>query len=191
MNTSGTWVDGSKSTPANGLPSIDVSYLLAASDVATQVACWARAQGDYILTVDNHEENLAIHAHIATQRAIILRALFEIDDPRAWANEIGRGTKHPPSPSSALVGTVLTNLVSELRAIAIALGWEPQRETISSRVRTLVYRRDGYACVECAEDDITRLSIDHRIPVTLGGSNDTENLRTLCKRCNSSKGARL
>lgn len=55
----------------------------------------------------------------------------------------------------------------------------------------MVYRRDGYACVDCGEDDITKLSVDHRIPVDAGGTNDADNLRTLCRRCNSVKGTAL
>jgi hypothetical protein len=88
-------------------------------------------------------------------------------------------------------GDALASLVADATAVARAAGWTPRRQTLSSRLRTLVYRRDGYACVECAEDDITRLTIDHRVPVALGGGNDPGNLRTLCRDCNSRKGARL
>lgn len=89
------------------------------------------------------------------------------------------------------MGAALEALVAAARDVALSLGWEPQRTALSSRTRTMVYRRDGYACVDCGEDDITKLSVDHRIPVDAGGTNDADNLRTLCRRCNSVKGTAL
>lgn len=89
-------------------------------------------------------------------------------------------------------GFVLAQIVADAATVAkLRFGWESRRGAISGRVRTLVYRRDGYACLECGTDDITKLTLDHRVPITLGGSDDPENLRTLCKPCNSRKGARL
>lgn len=88
-------------------------------------------------------------------------------------------------------GPVLAAIVADAVEVARFYEWEPGRNPIPPRVRTLVYRRDGYACIECGADDIARLTIDHRHPVSLGGSDDPSNLRTLCKSCNSSKGARL
>jgi hypothetical protein len=89
------------------------------------------------------------------------------------------------------VGAALLEIVAAARETAVALGWKPEREAVPPRLRTLVYRRDGYQCVLCGLDDVLRLTIDHRIPVDLGGDNSPENLRTLCKSCNSQKGARL
>jgi hypothetical protein len=51
-----------------------------------------------------------------------------------------------------------------------------------------VFRRDGYACVECNSRD--NLTVDHIKPVVQGGGDELENLQTLCKRCNSRKGAK-
>lgn len=63
------------------------------------------------------------------------------------------------------------------------------RRKIPQRVRELVYRRDGYACVECQSQD--NLSLDHIHPWSMGGSDDPANLQTLCRPCNSRKGARI
>lgn len=49
--------------------------------------------------------------------------------------------------------------------------------------------RDGFVCQECGAN--RRLSLDHIIPVSAGGTNDNDNLRILCLDCNSSKGATL
>ena len=46
--------------------------------------------------------------------------------------------------------------------------------------------RDGYCCQECG--DIKTLGIDHIIPLSKGGEDHLDNLRWLCRRCNSKKG---
>lgn len=63
------------------------------------------------------------------------------------------------------------------------------RARIKPSVRAAVYARDGHACRRCgATDD---LQVDHIIPVIHGGTEDLENLQTLCGPCNRHKGARL
>lgn len=59
---------------------------------------------------------------------------------------------------------------------------------ITKAQRQRILDRDGNKCVECG---VTKsLSIDHIIPVSKGGDSSDENLRTLCKTCNSKKGNR-
>ena len=65
---------------------------------------------------------------------------------------------------------------------------QPSRPPIPARVRELVYARDGYACRHCGSTE--RLSIDHIIPWSKGGAHEESNFQTLCRSCNSSKGAR-
>jgi hypothetical protein len=62
------------------------------------------------------------------------------------------------------------------------------RTPILPSVRTTIYRRDGYRCVECGSTD--DLTLDHIHPWSRGGSDHPSNLRTLCRSCNSRKGAR-
>jgi 5-methylcytosine-specific restriction endonuclease McrA len=66
---------------------------------------------------------------------------------------------------------------------------KPSRPAIPAQVRVAVFARDGRACVECrAGHDLT---LDHIFPWSLGGPDTVENLRVLCRPCNSSKGARV
>lgn len=65
-------------------------------------------------------------------------------------------------------------------------GWRP---AIPASIRRFVFERDGYACLKCgATEDLT---LDHVHPWSLGGPDTAENLQTLCRSCNSSKGARI
>lgn len=64
----------------------------------------------------------------------------------------------------------------------------PKRKSLSETRKLHVLQRDGYACVECfSTEDLT---VDHIVPVVKGGTNHLDNLRTLCRTCNSRKGAR-
>lgn len=62
------------------------------------------------------------------------------------------------------------------------------RNNSKKTVRQQVFSRDGYQCKVC--NSTSNLSIDHVIPVVKGGGNDINNLQTLCKPCNSSKGGK-
>lgn len=62
------------------------------------------------------------------------------------------------------------------------------RKTISSAKRLRVYQRDGFKCVVCGTSD--RLSLDHIIPVSKGGTDVETNLQTMCLTHNMEKGAK-
>jgi 5-methylcytosine-specific restriction endonuclease McrA len=64
----------------------------------------------------------------------------------------------------------------------------PKRQGISAAKRKRIHERDVYRCLRCGSHK--DLQIDHVIPVARGGSNEDENLQTLCNLCNGSKGAR-
>ena len=66
---------------------------------------------------------------------------------------------------------------------------DAKRPRIPQGVRQSVYERDGWSCVYCdSPDDLT---LDHIQPFSLGGPDTVENLQTLCRSCNSRKGARV
>ncbi len=59
------------------------------------------------------------------------------------------------------------------------------RKPISLRKRFFVMRRDHFACVRCSASGVgVRLEIGHRNAVARGGSDELENLVTLCFDCN-------
>lgn len=62
---------------------------------------------------------------------------------------------------------------------------EPTRKPISAKLRREVFEADAYRCVEC--DSYEHLQVDHIHPVSRGGTNDRENLQTLCRTCNIRK----
>ena len=62
------------------------------------------------------------------------------------------------------------------------------RPHIPEKVRTQVYERDGFTCVTCGSAD--DLTLDHIHPYSRGGLDTFDNLQTMCRPCNSRKGAR-
>jgi len=62
------------------------------------------------------------------------------------------------------------------------------KKPISQQLRTKVFERDEYRCKFCG--DHKDLTVDHIFPESKGGTLDLDNLQTLCRSCNSSKGAK-
>ncbi len=63
----------------------------------------------------------------------------------------------------------------------------PQTDT--KHVTHRIFRRDDYRCSICGRGatDGVKLQIDHKRPVSKGGTDDESNLWTLCAHCNVSK----
>ena len=60
-----------------------------------------------------------------------------------------------------------------------------RRVRVSEKLRMEIFKRDNFKCVICgATKDDDCMEIDHIVPVSEGGNNDKENLRTTCRRCN-------
>jgi 5-methylcytosine-specific restriction endonuclease McrA len=64
----------------------------------------------------------------------------------------------------------------------------PYRRALYQRNRKLVLEAAGWRCVRCGRAATT---VDHLLPLRLGGSHDVTNLRAMCVRCNSQGGADL
>jgi hypothetical protein len=64
-----------------------------------------------------------------------------------------------------------------------------KRTRIPRGMRHEVFKRDNYTCVECGakKEDGATLHVDHKIPVSKGGTDELDNLQTLCSDCNLNK----
>lgn len=63
------------------------------------------------------------------------------------------------------------------------------RKTIKPIIKKQVMERDRYRCVKC--ESFIDLQIDHIYPHSKGGSDEIDNLQTLCKLCNARKRDRI
>ncbi len=62
------------------------------------------------------------------------------------------------------------------------------RRYISSRIRSLVLARDNFKCRMCGRSsEEVSLVVDHIFPYDRGGTDDLNNLATLCRDCNLGK----
>lgn len=70
---------------------------------------------------------------------------------------------------------------------------EAKRTSLSNSIRFDVMQRDDFACQLCGKtrEDGVKLEVDHKVPVSKGGSDRMENLWTLCNICNSGKSNKL
>ena len=63
-----------------------------------------------------------------------------------------------------------------------------QMRYVSAAKRKEVLERDSYRCAYCSADLQTEaFSIDHKVPVSAGGTNDVDNLQVTCRTCNARK----
>lgn len=70
-----------------------------------------------------------------------------------------------------------------------------QRALMTISLREEIKKRDNYTCQHCGvsvrQEPNLLLEIDHKIPLSKGGMSVTENLQTLCWKCNRTKGTRI
>lgn len=66
---------------------------------------------------------------------------------------------------------------------------EKVRRSFNKINKKVILERDAYRCKNC--NSFKNLHVDHIIPVCEGGTNDFENLQTLCATCNLKKGRKL
>lgn len=65
------------------------------------------------------------------------------------------------------------------------------RAGVTKGIRQAVIERDKYTCQLCGASYHVFLEVDHKIPVSKGGTSDIENLWTLCQTCNRKKSAKI
>jgi len=61
------------------------------------------------------------------------------------------------------------------------------QRTVDTSVNWKVFKRDGYACRYCGNDDCA-LTVDHLVTWEEGGPSTIANLVSSCKKCNKSRG---
>lgn len=95
-----------------------------------------------------------------------------------------------PEPFGRLIVNAAELMATDaVRSKVVRTRYTEEREPISELTRVLVLRRSKYRCDWCASPE--RLEIDHIVPWSAGGSNEIENLRTLCHDCNTKRSNRV
>ena len=64
----------------------------------------------------------------------------------------------------------------------------PRRQGFTVNASRRIWDRDGWQCVTCGTSK--DLTVDHVVPVSKGGSDEDDNLQTMCRSCNARKGNR-
>jgi 5-methylcytosine-specific restriction endonuclease McrA len=72
---------------------------------------------------------------------------------------------------------------SAARKRALSFGYTGEHFTFEEWLALLEFY--GHRCLRCGSRE--SLSVDHVIPLSLGGSNSIDNIQPLCERCNSLK----
>lgn len=121
-------------------------------------------------------------------------------------------TRQSLNPVQKLVRGVIRNLIHQAnsekadkskkpnvkKSAAIKARAKPKQDSskrsrhIPPSVRVSVLHKDDYKCLFCGRSSQqVQLEVDHIVPFSKGGSNNLNNLQTLCTDCNRGKGARL
>jgi len=82
-------------------------------------------------------------------------------------------------------------LVREQMAAFGAPDVDPRDHYTDPELRNEIFERDNWTCRYCGESvNRDTATLDHMVPVSLGGMGSPENLATACMMCNSTKSGR-
>lgn len=100
---------------------------------------------------------------------------------------------HVKSWGDGNCGSIIKELIEQLENAGLydpaTIKSGPERKKkIPQWLRVKVFERDAYRCVHCF--GWVDLCADHIVPESKGGITTLENLQTLCRSCNSKKGAK-
>lgn len=129
-------------------------------------------------------QQVEIASHTHCSRRSVVSALGRLEECGYISREYGPGGPHRHKRQT--IHTQRERILEDARPADIEQPKRYGRKPISTTKALSVFDRDGYACKHCG----TRkgLTVDHIIPLFLGGSDEMENLQTLCGPCNSRKG---
>lgn len=158
-----------------------------------------------VLTSDEYKLS-QIHLEIAQARHLLYnevnnvmeRAIAEyLTALRLYEQEVANGCSQPSYSVIELpklkIADAFLSTINVPTSPYIPPAQEPssrgiKRIPVPTEIRWEVWERDNFTCKTCGvRKDLT---IDHILAVVNGGTNDLENLQTLCFSCNSRKGAR-
>lgn len=75
------------------------------------------------------------------------------------------------------------------RPFEVAERTKGPKDRVPTLLRWQVWERDDFRCAQCGGR--IDLTVDHIVPESAGGLTTLSNLQTLCRSCNSRKGARV
>ncbi len=92
-------------------------------------------------------------------------------------------------PSYDKLDYIFTSRDQEIKSIPSKIVVNRSKRNIPLGMRYKVLRKDNFQCIACGRttDDGIKLHIDHKIPYSLGGLTELNNLQTLCDQCNIGK----
>ncbi len=84
---------------------------------------------------------------------------------------------------------IFTGRDKEIESLPSKIVQNKTKRNIPLGMRYKVLRKDNFQCVACGRktDDGIKLHIDHKVPYSLGGLTELNNLQTLCDQCNIGK----
>ncbi len=121
---------------------------------------------------------------------------YSLPDFRAPKLPVAPPPLVPPAPQPSPFYDPMNGILDSIYGAIPTAGAQPQpplkknyRPKMSSGKRFRVLRRDGFRCQLCGRTaaDGIELHIDHKMPLAKGGSNQDDNLWTLCGECNGGK----
>ena len=127
---------------------------------------WSYGNGDQAA---KEQEAVDLVAQFARDNADVLRRIWH------WGDGFGGGVADLMARSAGIERTK-ASVPAYIKAV------------IPASLRTSVFERDAYRCIACGGH--LDLTCDHIVPESKGGPTTIENLQTMCRSCNSKKGAR-
>ena len=84
---------------------------------------------------------------------------------------------------------IFTGKDDEIENLPAKVVTNKSKRNIPLGLRYKVFKKDGFKCVACgcSVADGAKLHVDHKVPYSLGGLTELNNLQTLCSECNISK----
>ena len=84
---------------------------------------------------------------------------------------------------------IFTGNDDEIENLPLKVVANKTKRNIPLGMRYKVFKKDNFKCVACGKNanDGAKLHIDHKLPFSLGGLTELNNLQTLCSECNLSK----